>query len=349
MNKPTYALALAGGGTRGAFEVGVWQALKELGIEISAIVGTSIGAVNGAVFSSGVESEELWKNISATDIIDIEGDNMFSFASLISTIKQIANGGVDATAFDEFLTKHIDEDKIRNSKIEYGLCTYRTDTKETKELFVNQIPQGELVDYIAASANFPVFKRKKIDGIEYIDGGVKNNLPINMLIEKGYDTIITVTVKGIGLTKNIDHSGINLIGINCHTPEVGIMEFDADGISRSMKSGYYECMRVFGKYAGKLYSITPESYNDAQLIYGKDLINGVEAASIMCGIDPYRVYTFDELCNKLMINYKSSKKLSLLVKAMSSAIPARGVLERLGKFYSAANAVVYLKKQKKIT
>ena len=38
MNKPTYALALAGGGTRGAFEVGVWQALKELGIEISAIV-----------------------------------------------------------------------------------------------------------------------------------------------------------------------------------------------------------------------------------------------------------------------------------------------------------------------
>jgi NTE family protein len=48
---PKYALALAGGGTRGAFQVGVWHALGELGIEISAITGTSIGAVNGAMFA----------------------------------------------------------------------------------------------------------------------------------------------------------------------------------------------------------------------------------------------------------------------------------------------------------
>ncbi len=337
-----YALALEGGGTRGAFEVGVWQALSELGIEISAITGTSIGAVNGAMFASGLDPTTLWKNIRAKDVIDIEGDNLFS----LSTLKQITDGGVDATAFNEFLKKHIDEDKVRSSSIEYGLCTYRTDTKKTVELFIDQIPEGGLIDYIVASANFPVFRRKSIDGVNYIDGAVRNNLPINMLIERGYDTIIAVTVKGVGLNKSIDHSGVNLININCRNPEVGIMDFDNEGILRSIKSGYYECMRAFGKHRGKLYSITPESYAEARLCYGKSLIAGVEEAAAMCKLDAYCVYEFDELCDKVLSSYKSSKTLNYMVRAMESNIPARGLLESLGRFYRSANAVVYLKKQK---
>ncbi len=341
-----YALALGGGGTRGAFAAGVWQALKELGIEISAIVGTSIGAVNGAVFAAGTEPKELWENINARDVIDIEGDNLFSLSSLMSLIKKLADGGVDATAFDEFLAKHIDEAKIRSSNIEYGLCTYRMDTKKTEELFIDQIPEGELIDYIVASANFPVFRRKSIDGVTYIDGGVRNNLPINMLIDRGYDTIIAVAVKGVGLNKNIDHSGVNLININCRNPEVGIMEFDTAAISRSIKSGYYECMRAFGKYRGRNYAITPDSYAAAQLRYGKDLIAGIEEAAELCDIDPYRVYTFNELCDKVLAGHTSSKTLKIMVKAIESDIPARGMLEGLGRFYRAANSVVYLKKQK---
>ena len=341
-----YALALAGGGTRGAFEVGVWQAINELGIEISAITGTSIGAVNGAVFASGINPQPIWEKLEANDVMDIQGDNLFSLSSLTYLIKQLADGGVDASAFSEFLSRHIDESKIRKGNIEYGLCTYRTDTKKTEELFIEQIPEGELADYIVASANFPVFKRKNIDGVGYMDGGVRNNLPINMLIERGYDTIIAVSVKGIGMTKNIDHSGINLININYRTPEIGIMEFDTDAISRSIKSGYYECMRAFGRYSGKLYSITAESFSEAQLRYGKELITGIEEAASMCGIDPYSVYTFTELCDKVMNTYKTSKKLKFIVKAMESDIPARGMLEGLGRFYRAANSVVYLKKQK---
>ena len=45
-----YGLVLAGGGTKGAYQVGVWKALCELGINIKAIVGASIGALNGALF-----------------------------------------------------------------------------------------------------------------------------------------------------------------------------------------------------------------------------------------------------------------------------------------------------------
>ena len=341
-----YALALGGGGTRGAFEVGVWQALKELGIEICAITGTSIGAVNGAVFASGLDAQTLWENIKATDVANIKGNNIFSFATLFSFLKNVSDGGLDATAFGELLKKHIDEKTIRESGIDYGLCTYRTDTKKSEELFLENIPEGKLVDYITASACFPMFKPKTINGIEYQDGAIRNNLPVNMLIDRGYDTVIAVSVKGVGLIKSIDRCGINIINIDCHTPEIGIMEFNANAISKSIKSGYFECMRVFGKYSGEKYCITRDSYDDALFRYGKDIVTGIEEAAQMCDIDICRKYTFHELCETVFASYKLCRKLRFLVFAMRRDYRGRGALDSLGKYFRAANSIVYLSNNK---
>lgn len=341
-----YALALAGGGTRGAFEVGVWQALGELGIEIEAIAGTSIGAVNGAVFAAGVDAMSLWKNIKATDIADIKGDNLFSPSSLLRAIKELPGGGIDVTAFKKFLIEHIDEKAVRNSGIDFGLCTYRTDTKNSEELFLEQIPAGKLIDYILASACFPMFKPMIIDGVEYSDGAVQNNLPVNMLINRGYDTIISVSVKGIGLVKSIDRCGVNIINIDCRTPEVGIMDFNSESIEKSIKSGYFECMRVFGRYSGKIYPISCDSFYKAKARYGKDLITGIEEAAAMCGIDKFRVYSFGDLSDAVLRTYKSCRKLRFLVRTMSIKRKGRGLFDMLGKYFRASNAIIYLNKHK---
>ncbi len=341
-----YALALAGGGTRGAFQVGVWQALKELGIEISAVCGTSIGAVNGAMFVSGKDGEEIWKSIKAQDVADIKGDNMFSPASLISLAKKVYEGGVDASAFGEFLSDVLNEDDVRNSDIDYGLCTFRTDTKESKELFLEDIPQGQLLQFILASASFPLFKPVNIDGAEYSDGALKNNLPVNMLIERGYDTIISVSVKGPGIVKNVNQCGINIININCQSPEVGVMDFDTKAIAESIKSGYFECMRVFGVFCGETYSITPESYKTARLTYGPQILAGLEEAAAICKIDPYKLYTFQELTDKVLAEYKNHASLKLMTAAMTKSLPGKNMLDGLGKMFRAANAIMYLKNQK---
>ncbi len=341
-----YALALAGGGTRGAFQVGVWQALKELGIEISAVCGTSIGAVNGAMFVSGKDGEKLWKTIKAQDVADIKGDNMFSLPSLISLVKKVSEGGIDASAFGEFLSSVLNEDDVRNSNIDYGLCTFRTDTKESKELFIEDIPKGQLLQFILASASFPLFKPINIDGAEYTDGALRNNLPVNMLIERGYDTIISVSVKGPGIVKNIDQCGVNIININSHSPEVGVMDFDTEAIAESIKSGYYECMRVFGKYSGEIYSITPESFSTARLMYGPQIIAGLEEAAEICKIDPYTVYTFDQLTDKVLLEYKNHASLKLMTAAMGKDLPGKNMLDGLGKMFRAANAIMYLRNQK---
>lgn len=52
-----YGLVLAGGGVRGAYQIGVWKALKELKIKVSAVSGVSIGAVNGALFVQGSKTK----------------------------------------------------------------------------------------------------------------------------------------------------------------------------------------------------------------------------------------------------------------------------------------------------
>ena len=84
-----YGLVLAGGGVRGAYQIGVWKALKELKIKVSAVSGVSIGAVNGALFVQGskTKAERLWNKIAIDDIIllpkEMENDeNLFKVKKL---------------------------------------------------------------------------------------------------------------------------------------------------------------------------------------------------------------------------------------------------------------------------
>lgn len=339
-----YALALAGGGTRGAFQVGVWQALSELGIEISAIAGTSVGAVNGAVFASGGDAERLWKTIDARDIADVDRDNILSLPSLVSALKRLPHGGIDTSPFARLLSECIDENRLRRSGIDYGLCTFCTDTKKSVEKFIGDIPDGELIPYILASASFPLFKPTIIDGAEYRDGGILNNLPEDMLIARGYDTIISVSVKGPGVVRPVDRCGVNIIKINCKSPEVGVLDFDRNAIADSIQNGYFECMRTFGRYCGRHYSIDSASYSSALAVFGSEIVNGLELAAKMCEIDPYKVYTFDELAKITLRSYRNNRKLRLMCSAMEKSVPGRGLLDSLGAMFRAANAIVYLKR-----
>ena len=75
---------MAGGGTRGAYHLGAWKALGELGVEIGAVVGTSIGSVNGALFAQGQfeTAVRLWQSISAADVLDL-GDSFANSQNLL--------------------------------------------------------------------------------------------------------------------------------------------------------------------------------------------------------------------------------------------------------------------------
>ena len=68
------AFVLSGGGSRGAYEIGLWKALKELGIEIDMVFGTSVGAINGAMVAQDEPelAERLWKQMETSMIFDLD-------------------------------------------------------------------------------------------------------------------------------------------------------------------------------------------------------------------------------------------------------------------------------------
>ena len=89
-----YALVLAGGGTKGAYQVGVWQGLKKLNIKVKAIAGASIGALNGAlILQDDFEKMlELYGSVAIKDVINItgelsNGDNLFDIKNIRKLIK----------------------------------------------------------------------------------------------------------------------------------------------------------------------------------------------------------------------------------------------------------------------
>lgn len=292
-----YGLVLAGGGMRGAYQIGVWRALMEMNINITAIAGTSIGAINGAMFAQGdsENAEKLWRDIRPEDIV-------------APTADILKDGIADMTPLENLLKQVLDEDKLRKSPVDFGIAAFSLRDKGGICKFKSEIPHGKMIDYIMASACVPGVKARRVDGDILIDGGVSNNMPVNMIAGRNMKNIILVDIKGIGINTDIDVSGKNVIEIVFERPETGVAEVDTDGIRRSIRSGYVGCMRAFGRVEGEKYAIISESMRKARQMYSRSLISDLEAAAEIFDIDGYRVYSFDELRELTIDAYREYEK-----------------------------------------
>ena len=182
--------ALEGGGAKGAYQMGVLKAYIEAGCEIHGVVGTSIGAINAAMIASGEfdKAVELWETISFDQLFDQEFidvmkiDNNFPGNITTALRKFITERGINQTKMREYLETYIDENKVRASGIDFGLVTLSISERKPYEIFLCDIPEGKLIDYILASAKLPIFSPYNIDDNRFLDGGFINNCPINMLV-----------------------------------------------------------------------------------------------------------------------------------------------------------------------
>ena len=176
MEEKEYGLVLAGGGTKGAYEVGIWKALKEIGLNITAVVGTSIGALNGALFlQDDLESVvKMYENIKIDNIMNVNGinadKNIFDLANIFNLAADYTKQrGIDNTPLREMIRKYVDMDKLYNSKIDFGLVTYSVKNKAPLQVFKNDIPKDQMENYLLASSCFPIFKPQLINGEEYYE------------------------------------------------------------------------------------------------------------------------------------------------------------------------------------
>ena len=358
-----YGLVFAGGGVRGAYQIGVWKAINELKIKVSAVTGASIGAINAALFAqkSFRLADKLWRDISIGDVIALADDtgcseNLFDIKNLISLSKDFCkSGGFDMTPLRNLLNKIIDEDKIRKSPIMFGCTAYSLTEHSENNVFISDIPHGKLVDYLMASSG--ILSVRKISGESFTDGGASNNMPVDMLIEKGYTDIITVDVQGAGIYKSINTAGCNIIGIKCREAMTGLMDFNSEGIEKSIAQGYLDCMKVFGRLQGSNYYIKPFKTE-----LSGEILSGIETAASAFGIDCLKAYTLDWLIAETMKAYKKADKSADGQKSKIPAIIipwlvgrleennsdfAKNAMEIWGQNYDAAAAILYFKRKLK--
>jgi len=184
--KKDIGLVFSGGGARGSYQIGVWKALREMGLEdrIGAVYGTSVGAINGAAFVQGEfqKAVDYWAHIEPSTVfanIHI-GDKKSTRQQWVERIKDaIKNKGVDVSPLKEMIRESLEEHKIRSSNLSYGLVVYNVTELKANYLTKEEIPVGELIEYVIASATFPIFQPHRIGDQLFLDGGVKDNRPVD--------------------------------------------------------------------------------------------------------------------------------------------------------------------------
>ena len=267
-----YGIVLEGGGAKGAYQIGTWKALREAGIRIKGIAGASVGSLNGALICMDdlEKAEEIWKNIEYSRVMDVSDETIKALKRkdfkalnmqeiLNSGVQFIKDGGFDVTPLKNLIAEVVgDESRIRESDRELFAVTYSVSEHRELAVDVRKGEEGSVKDMLLASAYFMAFKNEKLGGKRYRDGGGLNNVPLGVLLDKGYEDIIVIRIYGWGfdsekVTKIPE--GVNVYHIAPRQDLGGILEFDKKQSRKNMTLGYYDAKRFLYGLAGRIYYI----------------------------------------------------------------------------------------------
>lgn len=177
-------LVLSGGGPRGFGHFGVLKALEELNVKVDIIAGTSAGAVAGAFYASGQRGEEAYQLIRSHGV--------WGWASLWGRQPGIFSFRRAQKLFSKYLPATFEE-------LNTPLLIPATDLHAGESVVFSS---GALVPVICASSAIPVlFKPVEFEGRVFVDGGILNNVPADLLRHR-CRKIIAVSVNPILPTRN---------------------------------------------------------------------------------------------------------------------------------------------------
>lgn len=336
-----YGIVFDGGGARGAYQIGAWKALREAGIKIRAVAGTSVGALNGALVCMGdVDmAEDIWRKMTFSTVMDVDDEWMERLFRGETSLKEFLNegwkklkdGGIDITPLRNLIHETVDEETIRTCGIEFALLTFSVSDFKELDLSIEDIPEGLLEDFLLASAYLLGFKNEPLHGKKYIDGGVINNVPLNSLVKRGYENIIEVRIYGPGREPKVKlPQGSIKYEIAPRVKLGSIIEFSGKRSRQNLTIGYYDAKRLIYGLEGFIYYVeqTHDEKHFEELLGGlkelekaeiglklklplgftdKELFMGMlEAAAKIFQIPKYQIYTDEQLYDIVYEKYKKS-------------------------------------------
>lgn len=356
-----YGIVLEGGGAKGAYQVGAWRALREAGVRIKGAAGTSVGALNGALICMDdfQKAEQIWENIRYSRVMDVDDEMMerlkkfslrkissitsLNVGALISEFKRILkDGGFDVAPLKELIGDIVDEEKIRTSDRELFVVTYSLSDRQPLIANVKEAPEGTIADMLMASAYLIGFRQEKLGGKYYMDGGGINNVPVDVLIDKGYKDIIVLRIYGLGIDteKKLEvPEDVNLYHVAPRQDLGGILEFDRRRARRNMLLGYFDGKRMLYGLAGRVYYLdAPEGeayYFDKMMTEIYRLLSYLkpELQQEKTDIPGYRMYT-EQIFPQLAKEFKLKEGWDYRELYLS-------LLEELAKQYRIGRFKVY--------
>lgn len=250
-------LVFSGGGGKGAYEIGVWRAMEELGLakDIIAVSGTSVGALNAALFAQGDlnKAEEAWLSMSPSDIlsIDITGiltklikigvtpTNTITF--IIETLS--INGVFKRDGLSRIIDEYLNVEVIKLNNLPVFACATKVKTLEANYFQLQDFQTGCVKDILLASSAIPVaFPAQMVEDEMYLDGFLTDNTPIQPLTNIGCDIVITVMLDRSDLLPTDKFPDSKIIPI--YPQECPGMSLNFSGVSEKMQHGYDDTMKV---------------------------------------------------------------------------------------------------------
>ena len=268
----TYAIALEGGGAKGAYEIGAWKALEEAGIKYNAVSGTSVGALNGGLMAMRdlPRAIDAWNNMKLGKVIELDEEQEENLSRAFNgdiglddvqrlipeALEIIKNRGLDVAPLRAWVREVVDAKAIKESDVELYIATVSITDRKALEVKVNDLPEDQICDMLLASAYHPTFKLEKLGGKFYTDGGFVDTLPLHALVTNGYKDIIAVRIPGIGHNRRFKMpDDVNVTYIATNADLGGVLNFDAEQSRRDMAIGYLDAKRVLYGLYGKHYYI----------------------------------------------------------------------------------------------
>ena len=273
------AIVFAGGGSKGAYQVGAWKALNELGENFDIATGTSIGSINAGFYVQHDfdAAYAMWSELTAGAIMtnginmDRTFESVFSQRDqLVPFIKNYINSkGADVKPFHDRLQSYFNADKFFGSEVDFALVTTEFPSMNPVTVRKSDMARDKANawQWMAASAAcFPVFPVMEIGGKSYVDGGYYDNIPVAPAFALGADEAVVVDLKTDNNHEGyLHHPRVKYIK---PTRDLGtFMNFEREVLDRSMRLGYNDTMKVYGRYYGGLYTFIPQHEAD----YYKDI------------------------------------------------------------------------------
>ena len=299
MERKNYGLVLCGGGGKGAYQIGVWKALRERQMDqwIKGVSGASAGALNAMLFLNGDydAAEKIWTEIRPVQFLDLVPDGYCSREGIQKlmrekiSLEKVARSPIPAYISVTHASPAQDSVPGRITSAVASL-NQDSDDRTGEYLLVNDRSSEEIANILLASTAIPlVYDPVEIDGQMYRDGGLFDNVPIRPLLQTGLRDLIIVKCSQNQqcdpyLLSQADSILEIAPSVNIGKLISGTLDFDGRNAAYRMQIGYYDTIRAIEYYDRRINGNPPSEEEKTRRI-GQDYERAVSNARMWTHVE----------------------------------------------------------------